>query len=85
MRVYIQDIRPGENTLKPINEYTFTESLDDARSWETKESAEIDRSSIESHKVTIKTLDRRIVFCTDFRVEQRSRGVFVISCEHPHE
>ncbi len=84
MRVNLKQVKHGEDKLKPIHEYGFTESVERALFWDTSESAELDRSKIDSGGITVKSRDGRIAYCTDFRVEPRPQGGFAISCEHPH-
>ena len=85
MHVYIKHIKQGEDKIKPINEYSFTKSVEDARHWDTAESAELAMSMICNGGITVKTLDGRSAYCTGFKIASPQQDVFVISCEHPHE
>ncbi len=85
MRGYIQDIKTGEGKLRPMNEYTFTKSVESASHWNAKESAELDRDKIISAGIAVKKPDwsGRSAQCTDYQVEELPGHRFVISCEVP--
>lgn len=82
MRVYIKDITSIGNELRPDNEYDFIEFVECAMSWNTAETAEVRKSMICNHGNIIKAKDRSDVYYTDFQVEPRPQGRFVISCEY---
>jgi len=82
MRVYIKDIKPGDEKNE-TKDYTFTKSAEGAWYWGTNESAELAKSMIFSGGIIVKTLDGGSYYCTEFHVEPRSQGGFAISCELP--
>jgi hypothetical protein len=73
MKVYIQEITQHPKTEQPTA-LKFTDSREDAWFWKTEGDAERAISIWE-------TPDRAPVGCTDFRVESRPQGGFVISCD----
>jgi hypothetical protein len=76
MRGYIRKIENTTDDSGTRQQFTFNDSIESAWYWHTKEDAEIE-------------IPRLVVMhengkeCSDFRVEKKREGEFVISCEVP--
>lgn len=85
MRLYIYKITKNADELKP-DTFAFKMSMENAWFWTTRESA--DRawrlfSGIGGINVKSPHEIGRTAPCTDFFIEPRPEGGFVISCEYP--
>lgn len=80
MRLYIHKIVQHVETRKPTT-FEFRKAIEIAWFWKTREAAE--RALLIWKGISVQGPFGRMSDCTDFRIEPRPRGGFVISCEHP--
>jgi len=82
MRLYISKITKHTDERKP-DTYDFAKFIEGALWWPTKEAAQrnYDLHCLIEIRVELPTGQR--VPCTDFGIEPRPAGGFVLSCEHP--
>jgi hypothetical protein len=80
MRLYIHRIVPDVEQHKPTT-FAFIKAIEVAWFWKTREAAE--RALRIWQGILVQLPLGPAVACTDFRIEPRPQGGFVISCEHP--
>ncbi len=82
MRLFIKEIcREGNH-----DSFTWTASPEGAWSWDTEgQATRCLRWILGWGGITVRSPIEfgRVGLCTDFRVESRPQGRFVVSCEHP--
>src|ERR1700760_1556157 len=80
MRLYIHRIEPDVEKHKPTS-FAFIKAMEVAWFWRTREAAE--RALRVWQGILVQLPFGAPIECTDFRIESRPKGGFVISCEHP--
>ena len=79
MRLYIHRIVPDVENRKPTT-FAFIKTIEVAWFWKTREAAE---RALRIWQGILVQLPIGHAACTEFRIEPRPKGGFVISCEHP--
>ena len=79
MRLYISNVTNGVRCPT----YDFAKPIEAAMFWNTREWVTRVCDAISSDGITINPPFANSAPCTDFRIEPRPQGGFVISCEYP--
>jgi hypothetical protein len=80
---YIQGWQYRNGSEAHLLDCSFTDTLQDAKSWATKEEAESNRDAFECKRITIPSAEGGTYVCEGFRTEQCKDGKFVVFCEAP--